>query len=167
MKYRQIETCFWEDGYILELTPAEKLCFIYLFTNDKVNLCGIYELPDRIICSTLGATLEELTDFKNKFTKDNKYAFYKGWVFINNFADHNKYSPAPNVVKSFLKDFNSVPQEVLNYFLNNLKLNYKPPIDNEDIVMVMDKVMVKEGRGYPRIEAKSVNEDIDPSTIPI
>lgn len=166
MKYRQIKTSFWEDGYILELSCLEKLLFLYLFTNPRVNLCGIYELADRTICYTLGCTLEELVFMKKKLEKDNKYAFYKGWVFIVNFTDHNKYSSAPNIVKSFLADFNSIPKEVINYFLNVLKLTYTPPIENNDTVMVMVMDKDKEGRGYPRIEAKVINEDVDPDTIP-
>jgi len=31
----------------------------------------------------------------------------------------------------------------------------------------MDKVMVKEGTPYPRIEAKDMNEQVDPDTIPL
>lgn len=171
MKYRQIETNFWEDSYILELTNSEKIFFIYLFTNDKVNLCGIYELPDRVICSTLGATLGELANLKLKMEKDNKYAFYKNWVYIVNFSDHNKYSPAPNVILSFKKDFNRIPKDVLNYFFNTLKLEYTPPIESKEIVIVMDKVIVKEGRGYPRgyprIATPMLDERVNPEDIPL
>ena len=167
MKYRQIKTDFWEDSYILELSSKEREFFIYLFTNPKVNMVGIYELPDRIVRSTLGYTLDELARFQKKLQSDNKYYFFKNWVFVNNFSEHNKYSPAPNVVKTFIKDFNSIPQNVLNHFFRTLKLDYQPTIENKDIVIVMDKVMVKEGTPYPRIEAKDMNEQVDPDTIPL
>ena len=102
MKYRQINTNFWDDGYILELTDKEKLFFLYIFTNPKVNMVGIYELPDRIIISTLGATLGKVSGLKKKFERDKKFSFYKGWVFIHNFSVHNHYSSAPNVVKTWM-----------------------------------------------------------------
>lgn len=171
MKYRQINTDFWEDGYILELTSKERDFFIYLFTNPKVNMVGIYELPDRIICSTLGATLDELKKMKAKFETDRKYFFFKGWVFVNNFSRHNKYSSAPNIIKTYLHDFNSIPQDVLNHFFTVLKLEYKPTIENKSIVIVMDNVNVKEGRGYPRgyprIEAKDTEERVNPDDLPL
>jgi|SRR3972149_2716256 len=163
MKYRQINTKFWEDGYISDLTLTEKMFFLYLFTNNHVNLCGIYELPDKYICSTLDFTLEQLEKLKIKLQNNNKYAFFKNWIFIINFSEHNKYSWANNILKSFIKDFNSVPNEIYNYFFNELKLSYIPPIENWNKVMVMDKVIVKEGRGYgrgyPRIKAKLIEEN--------
>ena len=167
MKYRQINTNFWEDGYILDLTNEEKIFFIYIFTNDKVNMTGIYELPDRVISSTLGATLGVVAELKKKFTKDNKFSFYKGWVFIHNFSVHNHYSSAPNVVKTFVKDFNSIPEDVRGYFFTTLKLSYILPIEDMDIVMVMDKVMDKYPTPYPRIEAKGGEERVNPDDIPI
>lgn len=158
MKYRQINTNFWEDGYVSGLTITEKMFFLYLFTNDKVNLCGVYELPDKYILPTLDLTLDQLKELKLKAQNDNKYAFYKNWIFIVNFSEHNEYSTAPNVIKSFIKDFNAIPNEIYNHFFNELKLFYVPPIKNYNKVMVMDKVMVKEGRGYPRLEAKLLEE---------
>ena len=165
MKYRQIATTFWEDSYTLELNDQEKVAFIYLFTNHKVNMVGIYELPDRIICATLGATLDDLKKIKSKFEKDRKYFFHKGWIFINNFYKHNHFSSVPTVMDTYLDDFNSIPQDVLKHFLVNLKLQYIPTIVRKDkitkknSVMVMVMVMDKYGRPYPRIQAKVVDDE--------
>src|ERR1035437_4628996 len=134
---------------------------MYLFTNDHVNLCGVYELPDKYIVPTLGVTLDQLAEFKTKFQKDNKYAFYNNWIYIINFSEHNKYSSAMPVIKSFIKDFNSIPDDVYNHFFNDLSLTYISPIENYNNVMVIDKVMVKKGRPYPRDEARLLNEAID------
>jgi len=161
MKHRQIKTSFWEDGYTLKLSKIEKLFFIYLFTNPKVNMVGIYELPDILILPTLGCTLEELEKMKQKFEKDEKYFFYDGWVYINNFSKHNKYSSAQNVVDSYLRDFNSIPIEVLNHFLVVKKLNYIPTICEKEKVTVKVMVMVKEGSPYPTIQAINDNSELD------
>lgn len=167
MKYRQIKTDFWDDGYVLELSPREKLFFIYLFTNSKVNLCGIYELPDRTICYTLGATLGELSRFKKKFESDNKFVFHKGWIYIVNFASHNLYSSARAVVSSFISEFNNVPSEVKDYLFNKLKIKYEIPIKDSVKVMVMDKVMDKYGRATLGIEARPLEERVNPEEIPL
>ena len=47
--YRQVYTSFWQDGFVLTLTPEEKYFYLYLITNSKTSLCGIYELPIKII----------------------------------------------------------------------------------------------------------------------
>ncbi|KKR00147.1 MAG: Phage replication protein [Candidatus Woesebacteria bacterium GW2011_GWB1_39_12] len=177
MKYRKINSNFWEDGYILGLSNEEKLLFLYLFTNSKVNMVGIYELPDVIICSSLGASIEQLSIMKEKLQKDNKYAFYKGWVFVNNFSEHNHFSTVTNVLETYLKDFNAIPQEILNYFFHTLKLDYIPTIKNkkgnEVIVIDMDIVIVKDTRGYTRTEpykrigARTIEERVNPDDVPI
>ena len=46
--YRQIQTTFWQDDFVLSLTPEEKYFYIYLFTNSKTKQCGIYELPIKV-----------------------------------------------------------------------------------------------------------------------
>lgn len=149
MKYRQISSTFWEDGYTLKLSDKEKLFFLYLFTNPKVSMIGIYELPDILILPTLGCTLEELEKMKKKFEKDRKYFFYDGWVYINNFVRYNRYSPAPNVVNVWVEQFNSIPQNILGYFLIDSKLNYIPTVvDKKEKVTVKVIVMDKEGSPY-------------------
>lgn len=171
MKYRQIATSIWEDDYILNLSDREFRAFIYFFSNHKVNMVGIYELPDVIIRYTLGATLDEISEIKKKFERDRKYFFYNGWVYINNFHKHNSFSSAPSVMNTYLKEFNSIPQDVLKHFLVNLELKYIPTIVKKDkvsklnTVMVMVMVMDKEGYPYPRIEAKSINEDVNPDDV--
>ena len=175
MKYRQIATNIWEDSYTLDLSDKEFRAFTYFFTNHKVNMVGIYELPDRIIRSTLEATLEELKKIKEKFESDRKYFFFKGWIFINNFHKHNHFSSVPSVMDTYLQDFNNIPQDVLKHFLVDFKLSYTPTIIKKDkvtkktSVMVMVSVMDKYGRAYPRIEAKSIdemNENVNPDDLP-
>lgn len=162
MKYRQIATSFWEDGYTLRLSALEKLFFIYLFTNPKVNMVGIYELPDPLILPILGCSLDDLSKLKTKFEADRKFFFYDGWIYINNFVKYNRYSSAPNVINSFIQDFNKIPQKILNYFITDKQLNYIPTVIGKDNnVMVKVMVMVKKATAYPTIQAKLADEAID------
>jgi len=176
MRYRQIATNLWEDEYILGLTDKEFRAFVYFFSNHKVNMVGIYQLPTVILRYTLGATLEEIDEIKKKFEADRKYFFFKDYVFINNFHKHNSFSCAPSIMNTYLKDFNAIPQNVLRHFLIDLKLPYIPTIVKKNkftklnsdmvIVIVMDKKGSPYPTPYPRIEAKSMNEDVDPDLIP-
>ena len=162
MKYRQFNTAFWEDSYTLELSDKEVRFFIYLFTNPKVNMVGIYELPNRLICATLGASLGEIKKMQAKFQKDDKFSFYKNWVFIHNFSDHNHFSPAQPVIDSYLKDFNLIPQEILVYFLKTLNLNYIPTIVGKDNTVIIRVRVIIKGVGPrvgPRVEARLVDKD--------
>ena len=60
--YRHIHINYWQDGFVLDLTPEEKYFYIYLMTNSKTSQCGIYELHRRIIetetCVWLGMVFQ-------------------------------------------------------------------------------------------------------------
>ncbi len=91
MKTRMIYTRFWHDNYISKLNPKEKLLFIYLITNEKVNICGIYELPDKYIKFDLGLRQIELDKIKQKFMENGKFLFIDGWVKILNYERYNRF----------------------------------------------------------------------------
>ena len=48
-KYRAIQTDFWEDGFVLDLTPEEKYFYLYLLSNSRTTQCGCYELLYKVI----------------------------------------------------------------------------------------------------------------------
>ena len=56
--YRHIHIDYWQDGFVLDLTPGEKYFYIYLMTNSKTSQCGIYELPKRIMETETGYNRE-------------------------------------------------------------------------------------------------------------
>jgi len=68
-KTRYIKTDFWSDSYIETLDPTEKLLFIYLFTNDRLDLCGIYEITLRKISFETGINEENLVKILTKFSE--------------------------------------------------------------------------------------------------
>jgi len=41
-KLRSVSTSFWSDPFIEDLSPEHKLLFLYLITNEKTNMLGIY-----------------------------------------------------------------------------------------------------------------------------
>jgi hypothetical protein len=53
-KLRSVNTRFWEDPFVEELTPSEKLLFLYLLTNPLANLLGIYEITIKRISYDTG-----------------------------------------------------------------------------------------------------------------
>jgi hypothetical protein len=47
--YRQLHTRTWSDSWFLGLTNVQKLLFIYLFSNPRASVTGLYELPLKLI----------------------------------------------------------------------------------------------------------------------
>lgn len=111
MKTRILHTRMWEDTYFFNLNRLEKLAFIYLLTNDKVSLTGIYELPDQFIVFNLGATNDEVQQIKIKFQNDGKFVFKDGWVKIVNHDKYNSFSGSALDARE--KEFKNVPKDMI------------------------------------------------------
>lgn len=114
MKTRIIYTKFWTDNYISNLNHREKLAFIYFITNEKVNICGIYELTDKYIKMDLSLSQGELDKIKQKFTKDRKFIFINGWIKIINFELYNNFTGMLNE-KAKEKELALIPEKIKEY----------------------------------------------------
>ena len=123
MRTRIIHTKFWTDNYISSLKHKEKLLFIYLITNDKVNLCGIYELPDKHLEAILDLTTKELKQMKQKLQKDRRFIFYEGWIRIINIEKYNQYIGEKNEVAKN-RELSFVPKEILEYPMDRVSIGY-------------------------------------------
>jgi hypothetical protein len=114
MKTRIIHTRFWQDSFVCELSPKEKLLFIYLLTNDRVNLIGCYELPDKYILADLDLTKAELSQFKNKLQRAGKIIFKDGWIRIVNVDKYNSYN-GEKLIRAKENELSNVPKELIEY----------------------------------------------------
>ncbi|MBK7380451.1 MAG: replication protein [Ignavibacteriales bacterium] len=89
--YRQIHISFWQDNFVLSLTPEEKFFYLYLMTNSKTSQCGIYELPEKVMTLETGYNNETVNKLLNKFIKYGKIEYNKKnkEIFLMNWAKHN------------------------------------------------------------------------------
>lgn len=125
MKTRIIYTKFWKDEYIGGLNLSEKVLFLYLLTNEHVGLSDIYELSDRIILFDTGLNKEQLENAKQKFEKDGKFRFVKGYIRICNGERYNRYLGDRNAV-AMEKERNLIPKGILD----TLSIPYQYPTDS-------------------------------------
>jgi hypothetical protein len=65
--YRQIQTSFWQDDFVLQLTPEEKYFYLYLLTNSKTKQCGIYQLPMQVVIMETGYNQETVDKLLKRF----------------------------------------------------------------------------------------------------
>jgi hypothetical protein len=114
-KTRMINTHFWDDNYIVDLDPIEKLLFLYCLTNPLTNIAGIYEIPLRRIAFDTGIDKEMVLKLLNRFEEDNKMIYADGWLVIVNFVKHQ--SQNPSVVKGVERVMEDLPDEILAIYL--------------------------------------------------
>lgn len=121
-KSRIINTRFWIDDYISNLDPIEKLLFLYFLTNPATDICGVYELPLKNIALDTGIDKEMAIKVLDRFTRDGKIIYHKGWVIIKNFIKHQSINPA--VKKGIEASLEKIPLEIREL------LNDREPIES-------------------------------------
>src|ERR1035437_9105039 len=73
--YRQIQTTYWQDEFVLNLTPEEKYFYLFLLTNSKTKQCGIYQLPVQVIVFETGYNQETIDKLLKRFIDYGKILY--------------------------------------------------------------------------------------------
>lgn len=97
--YRQVHISFWQDDFVLDLTPEEKYFYLFLMTNSKTTGYGIYEIPKRIMMLETGYNSETIEKLINKFIgykkieydETTKEIFIVNWIKYNPINNRNIY----------------------------------------------------------------------------
>lgn len=111
-KLRSLSTSFWSDPFIEDLTPSQKLLFIYLITNDKTNMLGIYESSIKKISFETGIKKEDINNALKAFERVGKVKYINNYVILTNYMKHQNYNT--NMKKSAIDIYNNLPKELKN-----------------------------------------------------
>lgn len=130
MEYVTVKTRMWQwNEYVGQLLAEDyrlALCYLYLFTNDKITISGVYYiLPEHI---ALDLRLE--TDFVKKafkrFEKDGKILYRGHYLFVKNFLKNQYYHKSPSVKQKAMEQVMKAPPEIVEEFfklyLNNTRI---------------------------------------------
>ena len=110
-KQRYINTVFWDDDYISNLDPSEKLLFIYLITNPCTTICGIYQVPIKRMALDTGIEMSMCNKILSRFQKDDKVLYRDGWIAIRNFIKHQN-EKSPKVKIGIINELEKVPRDL-------------------------------------------------------
>jgi len=109
-KLRSLSTSFWSDPFIEELSPVHKLLFLYLITNEKTNMLGIYESSIKKISFETGIKKDEVLNGLKGFERVNKVKHTNNYVILTNYMKHQNYNT--NMKKSAIDVYNNLPKEL-------------------------------------------------------
>jgi len=87
--YRQIHTKIWNDEWFLDLDSDAKLLFIYLFSNPRACLAGIYDIPLKVICFDTDLSKDFVTATLEDFESQGKAYYQDGWIFVPKLVKYN------------------------------------------------------------------------------
>ena len=112
-KKRYVDTKFWDDNYVINKDPIEKLVFLYLLTNTLTNIVGIYEISIRRIAFDTGIDKDMVIKILERFELDNKVKYENGWIAIKNFTKHQLDNPKINAgMEALIKE---VPDTLIEW----------------------------------------------------
>lgn len=88
--YRQIHTQIWKDEWFIELSPEEKLLFIYLFSNDLASISGIYRIPLTVIANESGLSKTFIQQALKKFEQQQRVVYDEGTMWVVNMMKYHQ-----------------------------------------------------------------------------
>ncbi|MDC2865419.1 DnaD domain-containing protein [Bacillus sp. BP-3] len=107
--YRNVQVNFWQDDFVLELTPEERYFYIYLLTCSKTTQCGIYSLPKRLAEMETGYNRETVEKLLQRFIDYGKilYDAETKELYIQNWLRYNPVTNT-NIEKCVLRELKTV-----------------------------------------------------------
>ena len=127
-KKRFISTKFWSDSFIVELNPLDRYLFLYILTNEHTDICGIYELPAKVMSYETGIDADMLKSMLKRLAP--KIYYIDGWIYIKNAQKH--MGDSPQVKKGFDRCIALVPQHILAK-IKQIDIEYPYSIDTVPI----------------------------------
>lgn len=109
--YRQIHSRMWSsDQWFAELSADAKLLFIYLFSNERASVSGLYELPIRVMAFETGLGADVIRQALICFADADKvlYDFERSVVWVRKMLKYQG-SASPKVQNRIKADVASVP----------------------------------------------------------
>lgn len=117
-KLRSVNTRFWDDPFVENLNPTEKLLFLYLLTNPLTNLLGVYEITLKRICYDTGLTKETVSKGFESFGKHKKaFLTVDNYVILPNWLKNQNLNS--NMKIAVAREFAKLPKHIKDSILTN------------------------------------------------
>ena len=112
--FTRVERGYWQDEFILELTPEQKFFYLYLMTNNKVNTLGAYVFPLTMSTVELGYNKETVLKLLDHFAQVGKIIWDETTkeVFLLNWPKRN-WNKRTATLRALKKDVDALKSPVL------------------------------------------------------
>jgi len=140
MKTRVVQTRFWKDEYITQLSSEEKLIFLFLLTNETIGMTGIYQVYPQEIALWCGTTEEKARKVLDKLTSDKKIIYKDGWIRVMNHSRYQNYNSG-NRKNSFKKEMSLIPQYIKEIDVDQMSTSGRPNADMMSVKNQKSKII--------------------------
>ena len=112
--FTRVERGYWQDEFILELTPEQKFFYLYLMSNSKVNTLGAYVFPMTMSTLELGYNRDTVKKLLDHFVEAGKIMYDEttNEVFLLNWSKRN-WNKRTATLRALKKDVDALKSPVL------------------------------------------------------
>lgn len=157
-KHRLINTRFWDDPFISELDPIEKLLFLHAITNPLTDLCGAYEITLKRIAMDTGIDRDMIVKIFGRFAAADKMFYENGWLLIKNFTKHQQSNPS--ILKGIERSLNDCPEWVKKRLSTDCA-QLGTPNSNSTKPNLPDTATVEKKKEKPASDGRTLDKKID------
>jgi hypothetical protein len=163
MRQRIIQTTIVRDVWYLSLPLEERCFFDQLLMTDRAEISGVFEYPDRDILHDMPfLSPQRLQLLKQRFEADKKVFFQDGWVWLVNFAKHNKFTGDPQLIGicTHLFDLERQKPNVIQYFKQK---GLEVPMSMEEYLQKRRRNQTKQAlrKAKPWLQGAQLNTEVD------
>jgi len=130
---RYISTSFWDDEWIQELDPSEKLLYLYLMTNPLTNIAGVYKITDRRISFDTGFNIDTIRHIFVKFENAGKAYRKDEYIIIPSWPKHQKWEKVQKIRDGIISELQNLPEAVIE-FLDTVEYQFDLSLINKIII---------------------------------
>lgn len=129
---RYISTSFWDDEWVHNLDPSEKLMYLYFMTNTLTNIAGVYKISTDRISYDTGFNKKTIENIMKKFYESKKLVYVHGYVIIPTWPRHQSWQTKDKIKSGIDAVLNSLPDNILeemaraqyDYIHDRLSIDY-------------------------------------------
>lgn len=148
---RSINTKIWCDEWFENLTPEEKLIWIYLLTNQQTNMLGVYEISIRKMAFETGLSEDQVRDSFQVFEEARKAFYFDGFVILTNWLKNQSLNS--NMRVAAVQLYNRLPNSLKD------RINVNPLKGFESLYEAFQMLPKKEKEKEREIEKENESEN--------
>lgn len=105
--FYKIHSKIWTDSWFYELDIYQQHLFIYLFSNSRATIAGIYELPIAVMAAEIKMAPEQIRECFTVFEAAGKAFYQDGVVWVKNLRQYHETS-SPQLQKKLQREIEIV-----------------------------------------------------------
>lgn len=126
--HRYVDTALWDDRFVRNLKPVEKLLWVYLISNPRCTISGVYEITPDVIKGHTGLTVPKISALMARFALDQRLTYDQDWIILANAPKHQYWRTSQNVRKGIENDLLAAPDWILTGIREG-RIPYAYPLD--------------------------------------